>query len=132
MELSRRGFIKLSAGAAAAGGTLPGVGDPAAGPPAPPRAPPPPAPARTPPRPGVVPRARARVLALVHIGSIGLAGGLAPGGMLNIESASVEACAKPVAENPALAVGVRVRLPDPVVGRNGLEPLRRAIRAAEM
>jgi dihydroorotase len=63
---------------------------------------------------------------------LGLAGGLAPGEMLNIDYANVEACAKTVAENADLTLGVKVRITDSVVGQNGLEPLRRAIRAAEM
>ena len=68
----------------------------------------------------------------MHISSIGLAGGLAPGEMLNIDYANVEACAKVVAENADLTLGVKVRITDSVVGQNGIEPLRRAIRAAEM
>ena len=52
--------------------------------------------------------------------------------MLNIDYANVEACAKVVAENADLTLGVKVRITDSVVGQNGLEPLRRAIRAAEM
>src|SRR6185436_10862420 len=76
--------------------------------------------------------ARTRLFSFVHISSIGLAGGLAPGEMLNIEYANVDACAKAVAENADLALGVKVRITDSVVGQNGLEPLRRAIRAAEM
>jgi dihydroorotase len=52
--------------------------------------------------------------------------------MLNIDYANVEACAKAVAENADLTLGVKVRITDSVVGQNGLEPLRRAIRAAEM
>ena len=83
-------------------------------------------------RHGVVPQSRTRLFGFVHISSIGLAGGLAPGEMLNIEYANVEACAKVVAENADLALGVKVRITDSVVGQNGLEPLRRAIRAAEM
>jgi len=83
-------------------------------------------------RHGVVPQSRTRLFGFVHIASIGLAGGLAPGEMLNIEYANVEACAKAVAENADLALGVKVRITDSVVGQNGLEPLRRAIRAAEM
>jgi len=83
-------------------------------------------------RHGVVPQSRMRLFGFVHIASIGLAGGLAPGEMLNIEYANVEACAKAVAENADLALGVKVRITDSVVGQNGLEPLRRAIRAAEM
>ncbi len=79
-----------------------------------------------------IPQARTRIFAFVHIASIGLAGGLAPGEMLNIDYANVDGCAKAVAENPDIALGVKVRITDAVVGQNGLEPLRRAIRAAEM
>src|SRR3989475_296208 len=83
-------------------------------------------------RHGVVPQSRTRLFGFVHIASIGLAGGLAPGEMLNIDYANVEACAKAVAENPDLVLGVKVRITDSVVGQNGLEPLRRALTAAEM
>jgi dihydroorotase len=82
-------------------------------------------------RHGVVPQSRTRLYGFVHIASIGLAGGLAPGEMLNIDYANVDACAKVVAENADLALGVKVRITDSVVGQNGLEPLRRAIKAAE-
>lgn len=83
-------------------------------------------------RHGVVPQSRTRLFGFVHIASIGLAGGLAPGEMLNIDYAIVDACAKVVAENADLVLGVKVRITDRVVGQNGLEPLRRAIRAAEV
>src|SRR6267142_1845028 len=79
-----------------------------------------------------LPSSRTRLFAFVHISSIGLAGGLAPGEMLNIAYANVDGCAKVVAENPGVVLGVKVRITDSVVGQNGLEPLRRAIRAAEM
>jgi dihydroorotase len=82
-------------------------------------------------RHGAVPQSRTRLFGFVHIASIGLAGGLAPGEMLNIDYANVEVCAKTVAENADLVLGVKVRITDSVVGQNGLEPLRRAIRAAE-
>src|SRR5262245_32473865 len=75
---------------------------------------------------------RTRLFSFVHISSIGLAGGLGPGEMLNIDYANVDGCAKVVAENPDAVLGVKVRITDSVVGQNGLEPLRRAIRAAEM
>src|SRR6266478_7171970 len=52
--------------------------------------------------------------------------------MLNIDYANVEACANAVAENADLVLGVKVRITDSVVGQNGLEPLRRALKAAEM
>ena len=83
-------------------------------------------------RHGVVPQSRTRLFGFVHISSIGLAGGLAPGEMLNIDYANVDACAKVVAENADLVLGVKVRITDSVVGQNGLEPLRRALKAAEM
>ncbi len=83
-------------------------------------------------RHGVVPQTRTRLFGFIHISTIGLAGGLAPGEMLNIDYANVEACAKAVAENADLVLGVKVRITDSVVGQNGLEPLRRAIKAAEM
>jgi dihydroorotase len=83
-------------------------------------------------RHGVVPQSRTRLFGFIHISTIGLAGGLAPGEMLNIDYANVEACAKAVAENEDLVLGVKVRITDSVVGQNGLEPLRRAIKAAEM
>src|SRR6267142_2296786 len=57
-----------------------------------------------------VPHSRTRLFAFVHIASIGLAGGLAPGEMLNIDYANVEACAKTVAENADLTLGVKVRI----------------------
>jgi dihydroorotase len=80
----------------------------------------------------VVPQSRTRLFAFVHIASIGLAGGLAPGEMLNIDYANAEGCAKVLAENPDLVLGVKVRITDAIVGQNGLEPLRRAIKAAEL
>jgi dihydroorotase len=79
-----------------------------------------------------LPHSRTRLFAFVHIASIGLAGGLAPGEMLNIDYANVDGCAKVVAENPDTVIGVKVRITDTIVGQNGLEPLRRAIRAAEL
>jgi dihydroorotase len=44
----------------------------------------------------------------------------------------VDACAKTVAENPDIAIGVKVRMSENVIARNGAEPLRRAIQACEM
>lgn len=82
-------------------------------------------------RHGVVPQSRTRLFGFIHIATIGLAGGLAPGEMLNIDYANIDACARSVAENADLALGVKVRITDSVVGQNGLEPLRRALRAAE-
>ena len=75
---------------------------------------------------------RTRLYAFVHISVIGLAGGLAVPEMLNINYAQVEATARTLAENPDHVLGVKVRITDSVVGQNGLEPLKRAIAAAEM
>src|SRR5213080_1601455 len=80
----------------------------------------------------VIGQARTRLYAFVHISSIGLSGGLAPGEMLNIDYANIEACARALAENPDVVLGVKVRITDSVVGTNGVEPLRRARRAAEL
>jgi dihydroorotase len=82
----------------------------------------------------VAAQSRTRLFAFVHISSIGLTGnaGAAPGEMLNMEYANVDGCAKTVAENPDLVLGVKVRISDYTVGQNGLEPLRRAIKAAEV
>src|SRR5260370_901911 len=119
MDLSRRGLIKLSASAAAARAAPAGRGE------APRAAPRPAAPAGSGGggreyrggtcRQGVVPQWRAGLFGFVHIASIGLAGGLAAGEMLNSDYASVEACAKTVAENADLTLGVKVRIPDSVV-----------------
>src|SRR6266851_4324365 len=78
-----------------------------------------------------LPQSRTRLFSFIHIASIGLAGGLAPGEMLNIDYAADDRCAKVVAENADLVLGVKVRITDSVVGQNGLEPLRRALKAAE-
>ncbi len=75
--------------------------------------------------------ARTRIHAFVHIANFGLAG-FPVGEMLNIEHADVENCARAVATNPDFCLGVKVREGVDIVGENGLEPLRRAIQAAEM
>lgn len=74
---------------------------------------------------------RTRVYAFVHIANFGLAG-FPVGEMLNIDHAEVENCARAVADNREFCLGVKVRESVDVVGDNGLEPLRRAIRAAEL
>jgi len=78
----------------------------------------------------VVAQARSRMFAFVHISSIGLAG-FPVGETLNIDYADVDAAARTVAENADVALGVKVRVSKTVVGSNGLEPLKRAIAAAE-
>jgi dihydroorotase len=79
----------------------------------------------------VMAAARSRMFAFVHISRIGLAG-FPVGEELNIDYLDVDAAAKCVAENSDVVLGVKVRISRNVVGTNGLEPLRRAIRAAEV
>ena len=86
-----------------------------------------------------MPRSRTRIFAFLHISSIGLssASAIGPGGaaavgeMQNINYARVDAAAKVLAENPDVLLGIKVRETLSVVGNNGLEPLKRAIAAAE-
>jgi dihydroorotase len=78
----------------------------------------------------VMAAARSRMFAFVHISRIGLAG-FPVGEALNIQYADVDAAAKCVAENSDVVLGIKVRISRNVVGSNQLEPLRRAIRAAE-
>jgi len=81
----------------------------------------------------VIGQARTRHFAFIHIASIGLAGDpIKIGELFNIDYADVERCAKAVAENRDVVLGVKVRLSKNVVGNNGIEPLRRAIKAAEI
>ena len=81
----------------------------------------------------VIGQARTRLFAFMHISSIGLAGNpIKVGELLNIDYADVDACAKGVAENRDVCLGVKVRMSRNVVGSNGMEPLRRAVRAAQI
>ncbi|MDO9710614.1 amidohydrolase/deacetylase family metallohydrolase [Paracraurococcus lichenis] len=82
-------------------------------------------------RHAVMARARTRLLGFCHIANFGLAG-FPVGEMLNIDHAMVELAAKTAAENRDVCLGIKVRMTQEVVGNNGLEPLKRAIRAAEM
>jgi len=86
----------------------------------------------------VINQNRTRIFAFLNISSIGLAG-VPIGELLNIDYADVELAAKTLAENAGLLLGIKVRESDiknnrglNIVGDNGLEPLRRAIKAAEM
>jgi dihydroorotase len=73
---------------------------------------------------------RSRMFAFVHISSIGLAG-FPVGETLDIDYANVDAAARTVAENRDVVLGIKVRETRNVVGANGLEPLKRALLAAE-
>ncbi|MBM3236890.1 amidohydrolase/deacetylase family metallohydrolase [Candidatus Poribacteria bacterium] len=72
-----------------------------------------------------------RVLCLVHISTLGLIySGI--GEMLNIDYANPETTAQAVMGNRDVAIGVKVRQGQSIVGGNGFEPLHRAVKAAEM
>jgi dihydroorotase len=79
----------------------------------------------------IVAQARTRLYAFVHIANIGLTPFPLPE-LYNLDFAQVDACAKAVAENADIAIGVKVRMSENVIARNGAEPLRRAIKACEM
>src|SRR5712672_2176514 len=82
-------------------------------------------------RRAIVGQTRSRLYAFVHIASIGLAGFPVPE-LYNIDYAQVDAAAKAVAENADLVIGVKVRMSENVIAKNGLEPLKRAIKACEV
>jgi dihydroorotase len=73
---------------------------------------------------------RTRLYAFVHIANMGLTP-FPVAELINIDYAQVDACAKAVAENADIAIGVKVRMSENVIARNGIEPLRRAILACE-
>jgi dihydroorotase len=79
----------------------------------------------------VISRSRVRILAFLNISAIGLA--YLPIGELNyLPYADADAVAAVARANPDLVLGIKVREGVEVVGESGLEPLRRAIRAAEL
>jgi dihydroorotase len=51
--------------------------------------------------------------------------------LYNIDYAQVDACARTVAENADIAIGVKVRMSENVIAKNGIEPLKRGIQACE-
>jgi dihydroorotase len=79
----------------------------------------------------IVAQTRTRLYAFVHIANIGLTPFPLPE-LYNLDFAQVDACAKAVAENADIAIGVKVRMSENVIARNGAEPLRRAIQACEL
>lgn len=79
----------------------------------------------------VVPNARTRLFAFVHIGVMGLAGFPVPE-LYNIDYADPEAAARTMAENSDIVIGAKVRMSNNVIAKAGLEPLKRAIRACEL
>jgi dihydroorotase len=79
----------------------------------------------------IVAQTRTRLYAFVHIANIGLTPFPLPE-LYNLDFAQVDACARAVAENADIAIGVKVRMSENVIARNGAEPLQRAIKACEM
>ncbi|MGH6814070.1 MAG: amidohydrolase/deacetylase family metallohydrolase [Hyphomicrobiaceae bacterium] len=73
---------------------------------------------------------RTRLYAFVHIANIGLAGFPVPE-LYNIDYAQLDAAAKAVAENSDTVLGIKVRMSENVIAKNGLEPLKRSIAACE-
>src|SRR5215470_3974453 len=73
---------------------------------------------------------RTRLYAFVHIANMGLTP-FPVAELYNIDYAQVDACARTVAENADIAIGVKVRMSENVIAKNGLEPLKRGILACE-
>jgi dihydroorotase len=85
------------------------------------------------PRPACPRATRGRTISrrfAVHISSIGLTP-FPVTELPTIDYADVEACAKTLALSPDIAIGVKVRMSENIIGKLGLEPLTRAIAACE-
>lgn len=78
----------------------------------------------------LVGQSRSRLFAYVNISSIGLTG-FPVGEAINIDHVNVDLAARTLAENADIGLGIKVRETLAFVGQNGIEPLRRAILAAE-
>lgn len=79
----------------------------------------------------VIARSRVRILAFLNISAIGLAY-LAVGELNHLPYADPEAAARVAREHRDLILGIKVRNQKEIVGEAGLEPLKRAVRAAEL
>jgi dihydroorotase len=77
----------------------------------------------------VAERARARVLAFVHISAIGLVS--VDYEAERLEHCDVDLCCRAAERHRDFVAGVKVRMGSPTLGANGCEPLRLARRAAE-
>jgi len=78
----------------------------------------------------IVAQTRTRLYAFVHIANMGLTP-FPVAELYNIDFAQVDVCARAVGENADIAIGVKVRMSENVIAKNGVEPLRRAILACE-
>ena len=79
----------------------------------------------------VVAQTRTRLYAFVHIANMGLAP-FPVAELYNIDFAQVDSAAKAVAENADMVLGIKVRMSENVIAKNGLEPLKRAVAACEL
>ncbi|MBK8021237.1 MAG: amidohydrolase/deacetylase family metallohydrolase [Chloroflexi bacterium] len=79
----------------------------------------------------VIPTVRTRLYAFCNICRTGLSS-YPVGELRDLDLLDVEAAAATVLRYRDLCLGVKVRMTSFIVGSNGLEPLRRAIRAAEI
>ena len=73
---------------------------------------------------------RTRLFAFIHIANNGLSGYPVPE-LYNLEQAQVDIAAQALAENFDIAIGIKVRMSENVIGKHGAEPLKRAIAACE-
>ena len=78
----------------------------------------------------LVPSARTRQYAFVHIAIGGLVGFPVPE-LFNIDFAQVDQAARAVAENADFVLGIKVRMSENVVAQHGLVPLQRALAALD-
>jgi dihydroorotase len=78
----------------------------------------------------ILAQSRCRIYGFLHISAIGLAG-FPVGECLNIDYCNVDLASKTLAENRDVLLGMKVRQSATIVGKNGLEPLKRALAAAK-
>ncbi|WP_315834574.1 amidohydrolase/deacetylase family metallohydrolase [Bradyrhizobium prioriisuperbiae] len=78
----------------------------------------------------IVGQTRTRLYAFVHIANMGLSA-FPVAELYNIDFAQVDACARTVAENADIVIGVKVRMSENVIAKHGVEPIKRAILACE-
>jgi len=74
---------------------------------------------------------RTRLYAFVHVANMGLAP-FPVAELYNIDFAQVDVAAKAVAENADMVLGIKVRMSENVIAKNGIEPLKRAVAACEL
>src|SRR5215468_1835417 len=79
----------------------------------------------------IVAQTRTRLYAFVHVANMGLAP-FPVAELYNIDFAQVDVAAKAVAENADMVIGIKVRMSENVIAKNGIEPLKRAVAACTM